>query len=118
MSTESTILLSNITAESAPGDSSLAYSNKKKGAGYHKRYSSLHTATFDVDSFVGTIKLQATLELYPGDNDWFDIAGTTIGGDSSVWSTVQPVNFTGNFVWIRAAYNLQDGTINEIRYNH
>ena len=118
MSIESTILLSNITAEAGTGNLAFVYSDKKKGAGYHKRYSNLHTATFDVDSFVGTIKLQATLELYPGEADWFDIAGTTIGGDSSTWTTVQPINFAGNFVWIRAAYNLQDGTINEIRYNH
>jgi hypothetical protein len=118
MSIESIILLENITAEAT--DSSTAYSSKQKGAGYHKRYGSLHTATYDVDSFVGTIKLQGTLELYPGETDWVDIVGTDIGlgSDSSAWTATQAVNFTGNFVWIRAAYNLQNGSITQIRYNY
>lgn len=118
MSTESIILLSNITLESLPGDSSFVFSDKKKGAGYHKRYGGLHTLSYIVDSFVGTVKLQGTLALYPGDNDWVDIVDTEIGGDSSAWTSVQPINFVGNFVWIRAAYNLQNGTITEIRYNY
>lgn len=118
MSIESTVLLSNITTEADPGDLSFQYSEKKKGAGYHKKYGALHTATYVVDDFIGTIKLQGTLQLYPGDNDWVDIVDTEIGGDSSAWSNNEIVNFTGNFVWIRAAYNLQDGTITEIRYNH
>lgn len=118
MSTESLILLENKSVEST--DSSTLYSGKQKGAGYHKRYGSLHTAVYDVDAFVGTIKLQGTLELYPGEADWVDIVGTDIGlgSDSSAWTAVQSVNFTGNFVWIRAAYNLQNGTINQIRYNY
>jgi hypothetical protein len=69
--------------------------------------------------FVGTVKIQATLELYPGDNDWFDVAGTEVGGDSTVInSSAYSYTFTGKFTWIRAAYNLQNGTITEIRYNY
>jgi hypothetical protein len=40
-----------------------------------------------------------------------------IGDDSTLWATPQSVNFVGNFVWIRAAYNLQNGTITQIQYN-
>lgn len=119
MSIESTILLENIIVESL--DSTISYSEKQKGAGYHNRYGSLHTYTYVADSFIGHIKLQGTLELYPGDNDWVDIAGTTIDAynDSTVLqSGVATGNFTGNFVWIRAAYTLQDGTITQIRYNY
>lgn len=118
MSTKTTILLSNVSAEASPGSTTFTFSNKKKGAGYHKRYGGLHTATYSLDNFSGTIKLQATLELYPGDNDWFDIDGTELGGDSSFWTSTRVINFTGNFVWIRAGYNVQNGTISEIRYNY
>jgi len=118
MSNESRLLLENITEESA--DSSFTYGPKYKGAGYHRIFNPLHTATYQVQDFIGTIKIQATLNLYPADADWFDIAETEIGAgqDSSAWTSVNSVNFTGNFVWIRAAYNLQNGTITQILYNY
>lgn len=122
MSIENTVLLSNITAEASPGV--FSYSNKKKAAGYHRISDGLHTAVYTVNDFKGTIKLQGTLNLYPGDNDWFDIANTEIGGDSSAiigdegqnYSISR--NFTGNFLWIRAAYNIEDGTIVDLRFNY
>lgn len=118
MSTESIILLENTSTESA--DSTFAYSAKQKGAGYNKRYGGLHTYVYELDAFAGEIKLQGTLELYPGEADWVNIVGTTEGGDSTISAgiTTYTGNFTGNFVWIRAAYNLQNGTISKIRYNY
>ena len=115
MTTENIILLSNIDTESA--DSSFSYSEKNKGSGYNKNNDGVHTAVYSLDSFVGTIKMQGTLELYPGEDDWVDIAGTELGGDSSVFSASQSRTFVGKFLWIRAAYNLQNGTITQIRYN-
>jgi hypothetical protein len=85
MSTESLILLSNISAESV--GSAFLYGNKSKGAGYQKGSDGVHTAVFVFDNFKGTVKIQATLELYPGDNDWFDVTGTEIGGDSTAINT-------------------------------
>jgi len=118
MPTESRLLLSEVTIESA--DSSFSYGTKAQGAGYHKISNPLHTATYHVEDFIGTIKIQATLALYPKDNEWFDVIGTEIGlgDDSSIWTVTNSVNFTGNFVWIRAAYNIQNGKIVEIRYNY
>lgn len=115
MSTENHILISDVSTEST--DSSYAYSSKNKGAGYNKNGDGVHTVVYALDSFVGTIKMQGTLELHPGDDDWADITGTELGGDSSVFSSSQNRTFTGKFVWIRAAYNLQNGTISQIRYN-
>lgn len=116
MSTESKILLSNISAESASAD--FSYSEKQKGAGYHKYNDGVHTVFYVLDNFKGTIKIQATLALYPGDNDWFDVDGTEIGGDSSVIiGSAKTTTFTGKFAWIRAAYNVEDGTITQILYN-
>ncbi len=119
MSTESIVLVSNITAES--NNSGYVYSNKNKGAGYNKNGDGVHTVVYVVDDFIGSIKMQGTLELYPGDNDWVDIVNTERGlaGDSTTWvNDTYTASFTGKFVWIRAAYNLQNGTIVEIRYNH
>jgi hypothetical protein len=117
MSIESTILLENITQEVS--DSTFSFSEKQKGSGYHKLRGGLHTYVYQLDSFVGVIKLQGTLELYPGEADWVDINDTTVsvGSDSTMIGSTTG-NFSGNFVWIRAAYNLQDGTITQLRYNH
>lgn len=115
MTLENHVLISDISIESV--DSSFAYSNKNKGAGYNKNGDGVHTVVYWLDNFVGTIKMQGTLELYPGENDWVDIPGTELGGDSSVFSSSQNRTFTGKFIWIRAAYNLQNGTISQIRYN-
>jgi len=117
MSNETIQLLSNITAEA--NNAAYSYSNKDIGAGYHKKLNNLHTAVYTVDSFEGTIKLQATLALDPSDSDWFDITDSSFGGDSTITggTTTYTVNFSGNFVWIRAAYNLQDGTIVSVQYN-
>lgn len=122
MPIENIVLLSNITAEAIPGV--FSYSEKKKAAGYHRISDGLHTAVYTVNDFKGIVKLQATLALYPGDNDWFDIDNTEIGGDSSAiigdegqnYSISR--NFTGNFLWIRAAYNVEDGTIVDLRFNY
>lgn len=118
MSTESIILLSNISSEDT--DSSYNYGDKKPGAGYHKLGDSLHTVIYDVTDFVGTIKIQGTLAEFPGSTDWVDVSNTEIGllGDSTTWATAQTRSFYGNFMWIRAAYNLQNGIINSVRYNH
>lgn len=119
MSIESYILLENITTEAV--NSGYLFSSKNKGAGYNKNDDGIHTVVYVVDNFIGSIKMQGTLELYPGDNDWFDIYGTEqgIAADSTTWANnTYTSTFTGKFIWIRAAYNLQNGTIVEVRYNH
>lgn len=122
MPIENTVLLSNITTEAAPGV--FSYSEKKKAAGYHRVSDGLHTAVYTVNDFKGIIKLQGTLSLYPGDNDWFDVVNTEIGGDSSAIGGAAGQNFsitrnfTGNFLWVRAAYTVEDGTIVDLRFNY
>ena len=115
MSYESIILIENVSTAGA----NIA-SEKKPGAGYHRKSDSLHTVVYSVNNLLGTVKLQGTLELYPVDADWFDITGTVLGNNQDVLTSVQvsTANFAGNFVWIRAVYTLQSGSITEIRYNH
>lgn len=117
MSIETILLLENISTESAAGE--FSYGEKRKGAGYHKNNDGIHTAIFQFNNFVGTVKIQGTLELYPNNSDWVDIDGTTITvEDSSTLSNNESRTFIGKFVYIRAAYNVQNGTITEIRYNY
>ena len=121
MSIESIVLISNYTYDNEP--STYFYSEKQKGAGYHKYNDGVHTAVFQFDNFKGSVKIQATLELYPGDSDWFDVSYDSITTpidaiDSTPLVEAVTATFTGKFVWIRAAYQLEEGTITEIRYNY
>ena len=117
MTIETIQLLLNVSVEST--DSAYTYSEKQIGAGYHRLYNNTHTAVYSIDSFAGSIKIQGTLALDPSDTDWFDIENTSFGGDSTITggTATHAVTFSGNFVWIRAAYNLQNGTITSIQYN-
>ncbi len=121
MSNETIVILSNASDDSKPTE--WQYSQKYIGAGYYKSGSGMHTVYFEFDNFKGSIKIQATLDTNPADNDWFDVSYD----DSDVVLTAldsTPLNsnafctFTGKFVFIRAAYQLEQGTIKEIRYNH
>jgi hypothetical protein len=121
MSIENIVLVSNYSTDTAP--STTFYSEKQKGAGYHKYNSGVHTAVFEFDNFKGSVKMQATLELYPGDDDWVDVTYDSISTsldalDSTPLVGTANCTFTGKFVWIRAAYTLEQGTITEIRYNY
>ena len=121
MSTETIVLLSNANNDSLP--SSWQYSDKNRGAGYYKNSNGVHTVSFEFDNFKGGLKIQATLELYPGDNDWFDVSYDSSSVDLTALDSTPLVGtavctFTGKFVFIRAAYMLEEGTITEIRYNH
>jgi hypothetical protein len=115
MSIETFILVSNTSTESTDL-SSFTFSNKRKGAGYHRSLNPLHTAFFDLDNFKGSLKIQATLEADPVDADWVDVV-EVLSIDSTALTSTWPVNFNGNWVWVRAAYILEQGTINSIRYN-
>lgn len=114
MSTESRLILTNVSTEAA------GISDKKPGAGYYKLSNPLHTLVYVVNAFRGTIKMQGTLALYPSNADWFDIPDTSYGDGSTIDTedTTFSTNFTGNFVWIRAVYTVEDGTIVSVRYNY
>lgn len=121
MSTQSLILISDYFDDSSP--TSWYFTEKKQGSGYHKNLNSLHTAVFILDNFKGSLKLQATLELEPGENDWVDIiydnnADQLTSLDSTPLVSSATRNFTGNFVWVRAGIQLEEGTVAEIRYNY
>lgn len=111
MSLEIRSLLSNITSTVA--DSTYSYSDKIIGAGYNMTTSPDHTVIYSLSSFVGGIVIQGTLSLDPTDNDWFDIE-TTRELFSDPTTTAINHTFSGNYTWVRAGYNLQDGVITSI----
>jgi hypothetical protein len=123
MSFETLNLLENITVQSAYGRNynagsdadTVFYSDKNRGAGYYKNGDGIHTVLFHTEGFEGTITVQATLDLHPLDQDWFDVHTETFALDSS--NSLRSSTITGKFVFIRAAYHIENGEIVTVRYN-
>ena len=92
-------------------------SAKTQGDGYYSQPDGVHTVSYKVTTtLTGSIKMQGTLATTPTEDDWSDISGTTFTTDQS--TTISSVNFTGNFVWVRAkATGVTAGTITEILLN-
>jgi len=114
MAANSEIILS---AQTHPGDSTTeaVTGDKFKGDGYYGRSDGLHTVQYTYTGLTGTIVIEATLAIEPGDSDWFYVHSYVAAQETS--SKIQSI--TGNYVWIRAKlYNWTDGTINSIVSNH
>lgn len=118
MSIESTVLITDQTIGTFVSD-------KQKAAGYHRRHDVLHTIILSFSNFTGSVQIQATLELYPGENDWFDCVLTDANGDTIEFDSDSTdrdgdeiANTEGNFVWMRAVGTVSAGVINQIRYNY
>ena len=103
---------------SAADSTAATVSEAVKADGYYGNADGLHTVAYICSSdFVGTIKMQGSLATNPDNaTDWFDIDGTTAGDDSTGTAT-QYVNFTGNFVWLRASTNVVTGSVTRILLN-
>jgi len=99
--------------------------DKAKGDGYYSQPDGVHTVAYHVNSALNddeniSIKMQGTLATTPTEDDWFDIAGTSIGRDNIDGSTLAfSSNFTGNFVWVRAKVSgMSAGAVSKILYNN
>lgn len=124
-----------ILSQSVFSNSATLVSEKVKGDAYYGQSDGLHTVVVNLNDFIGTIKVQGSLESTPGDNDWFDIDLSdrefTVDVSGLVTKKVQkvltygsaetsmrPYNVTGNFVWLRAdVSNWTGGTITSIELN-
>jgi hypothetical protein len=129
-----------LSAQTHVGDGSpqTITSEKHKGDGFYGRSDGLHTIQYKVTGFIGTITVQATLEVEPEETDWMDVIldkgisytmdttgliSSANGIDNIVYNSVTDItdayNFTGNYVWIRVKItDWTDGTINVVRLNH
>ena len=121
MPSYSEIILSN---QDHPGDSTqeTLTSDNYKGDGYYGRSDGFHTVQYNLQGFIGTIVMQATLATSPTASDWFTLTNTehTSADDSSANADGAHIyNFTGNYVWVKAnVTNWTDGTISSILLNH
>lgn len=102
-------------------------SKEEKGDGYYGSSDGLHTVTYTVaPNFSGTLLVQATLATAPVEIDWFDITNSSVVYDRTTnivaTTTTNYVNFSGNFVWVRAkvirAADAPYGGVLAINYNH
>ena len=108
-----------------PGDSATetVTGEKYKGDGYYGRSDGLHTVQYNLTGLNGSVTIQATLAVSPIEDDWFTVYTKTYAlsgsqSDSTNEKLSNLVNFTGNYVWIRARIEYTDGTVNGIILNH
>jgi hypothetical protein len=122
-----------LSATTYDGSTETVTGERFKGDGFYGRADGLHTVGWKINSFVGTIRIQGSLEQDPTDNDWFDVdLGST--GDFSIDTTGKAsqnninfvtydsattanavYNFVGNYMWVRAVVdNFSAGTVNSI----
>jgi hypothetical protein len=97
-------------------------SYQEKGDGYYGSSGGLHTVMYTADqNFIGTMTVQASLASSPVEADWFNVANASVtytAFNSRNSSTVDYVNFTGNFVWVRGYVSIAHGSVESILYNH
>lgn len=101
-------------------------SDKEKGDGYYSGSDGFHTVSYTVTpNFSGTLTTQATLATDPIESDWFNVTGSTVTYTYPVVptsTTTNYINFTGNFVWVRAYVHYDPNSLESgvtwINYNH
>ena len=95
-----------------------SYSTKQKADGYYGYTDGLHTSAFHLNAYIGTIKMQASLSSTPTKDDWFDVDATSATYAAAETSN-KGYNYTGNFVWVRAALTgMTAGSVTKVLYNY
>ena len=80
---------------------------------YYGGQGALQTVIYRLQDFVGTIRIEATLNDSQDSAPWFEV--TTYSDGSTVETGTIPVNVIGNFTWLRAEIsNFSAGTIQAI----
>ena len=111
MSNTTQTLLTNVTYGQASGNydgsSQDWFSDPVPAANYYNGLGNIQTLFYDLQGFVGTITVQATLNDISSAAQWFDISerGDGITPDTGYTSAT----VTGNFVWLRARVEGFDG---------
>jgi len=98
------VLLENVT-EGVPsgnydGSSQDWASDAVTAANYYRGRGGVQTFLIRVSGFVGTIRLEATLDSLTDTATWFEIY--EYGPYSEPITDYHPISITGNFVWLRA----------------
>ena len=125
MKSDNLVLLPNTVYGTASGNydgSSTTFSgNRTKGVTYYIRRRSVNTIRFICDEFVGTIKIEGSLDTAPNSDDEYFTMYTFPTDDSSSLdgSTAITTDFslaiTARVAWVRATVeNFSGGTINSV----
>lgn len=89
------------------------YSTEVKGDSYYGYTDGWHTVQVTYAQYVGRVRIQCSLIVEPGANDWFDIVATTTSGTAFnpngyiQFNANNPADgseaytFQGNFAWVR-----------------
>lgn len=89
------------------------HSTEVKGDSYYGYTDGLHTIQVTYEQYVGRLRVQASLIVEPGENDWFDIIPTSTTGKAFntagfiQFNSDNPADgseaytFRGNFAWVR-----------------
>lgn len=94
-------------------------SDKHKGDGWYGMSDGVHTVQINTTNFIGDIKIQATLVTAPIETDWADTTAQIIGDGVTQVTNKHMLNFTGNYVWVRASIsNFIAGSIDQIILAH
>lgn len=112
----------------ATGTSMNKFSVEARADSYFGYTDGLHTLQITYDQFVGRLRVQATLSLTPGVNDWFDILPTSTAGRAfnpagfvqfnanNPGAGSEAYTFQGNFTFIRV-YMDRDHVANGVTYD-
>ena len=73
--------------------------DKAKSDSYYGYTDGIHSVSSKYNTFLGTVKLQATLSLNPSESDWGDIKLIT---KSTSHTGTEIHTFKGNYVYLRA----------------
>ena len=93
------------------GTSTTFIGNAIQAANYYNGQGSAQTSVITVTNFVGVITLQATLNDWTQQAEWFDV--DSYGNSSIPTTNTTAINMLGNFVWMRAKVtDFTAGTIN------
>lgn len=91
---------------------------QQKAANYYGGFGGLQTVAFFFSGFQGRVKIQATLDSLPSQDDqWFDVLDVDYSSSATTASFSN--NITGNFVWLRARVeDFQAGTITQVTVSY
>lgn len=100
------------------GSSTEFSGDPQQAANYYGGFGDLQTIAFFLENFEGRIRLEASLDTSPTEDDhWFRIYDYDTA--SSQLTASFAVNITGNFVWVRAhVENFLAGTINQLQMSY
>ena len=97
------------------GTNPLVIGTTVPAAGYYLGKNELQTVTWKLSLATAIIKIQATLEADPNEDDWFTIHEIVATGIDELGYQ----NITGNFVWIRGMItSFSSGTVQFIKLTY